>query len=293
MDFLKALLKALGASDEHIEKATAEKPAIKAEALANEILENTKEALKQDEEFMKPLRGEWQGELLSSKEREIVKLSGGKLTAAEINALPKENRFNKVLQLFAERLAVAPKEGDNKTADDKDKEIARLNGLVQERDTRIKTLEEVEIPAAKNAATEVETNYKKRGLVDGILTSAKDKKLVIGIDQTRTLALQAVEEEYDLRLKDGKFAVYEKGKDVLAYDPKDRSKPLSVDAVVLAAATRQKLFVENNGNDPPPGGGGKGKDEGGSAGGGKPKYTLPGQAKAEEHAKKLAETSAE
>lgn len=280
MDFLKALLKALGADDEHIKAATADKPTLKPEELAEEILANTKDALTNDEEFIKPLRAAWQGEVLSSKERELVKLSGGKLTSADIAAIPKENRFNKVLALFAERIgAKEDDEASKKTADDKDKEIASLRHDLQTKEERIKKLEEEELPAAKAEATAVSNRHRIEREVEKLLTGTKDRKLVLDVDRTRRLILDEVGDNYDLVLDKGAVVVKQKGKDLLAYAEGKKDKALTLADIVTKAGEEAKLFAQNNGTPPKQGERKPAKDEN------KPSWKLPGMEKAEAHAR--------
>lgn len=276
---LKDLLKALGADAATIAKVTADKAEYDAQEVAETILGNMKEALQNDEDFIKPLKSAWQGEVLSSKEREIIRLSGGKLTQAEVAAMPKTDRFNKVLELFAERMAVEPTDDgkQKKSQDDKDKEIAKLRTDLATIEAKAKDLEDVQLPAARGEADKVATTFKLQREIEKALTGKADRKLVLDVDRTRRLVESDLQEQYDLVWDGTKntVVVKQKGQDLLAYDKKDKSKALTLADVIEQTGETAGYFVKNNGK-PETKGGTRTIEEGDKA----PKYKLPGMKKA-------------
>ncbi len=282
MKKLKDLLKKLGLSAAHIETVTAPDAEFDVDEVAGEATTNIQQALENDEAFIGKLKGNWQGEVLSSKERYLMKASNGLLTQAEIDALPKQDRFNKVVDLLVTKL------NSSKPAnDDKDKEIDRLNKLVQERENELRTVREEELPKAQREAQKVAENFHLR---ESILKAvqASGKKTVLPVDKTVDLLYADALSAYDLKWDETTKApkVLQKGKDLLAYSDKDRSKPLSVNDIVPSIAEAQGYFVRNNAAEDENAGGerktiAKKKD-------GAPRFNLPGLKKAEEHAAEKA-----
>lgn len=275
---LKELLKKLGLSAKHIETVTTPDADFDVDEVAGEATSNIQQALENDEAFIGKLKGNWQGEVLSSKERYLMKASNGMLTQAEIDALPKQDRFNKVVDLLVTKLS-----SSKPVSDDKDKEIERLNKLVQERENELRTVREEELPKAQRQAQEVAANFHLR---ESILKAvqATGKKTVLPVDKTVDLLYADALSAYDLKWDETSKApkVLQKGKDLLAYSEKDRSKPLSVSDIVPSIGEAQGYFVRNNAPDE----GDKTGDRKTTAtkkSDGAPRFNLPGLKKAEEH----------
>lgn len=275
MDKLKELLKAVGFDAETIKKITAEKAEFDVEEIAETVLGNIKAHIEStDPEFVEKIRESVRGELLTSKERKLIAL--GLITKEQYDALPKKNRFDAALDFIKKQGDEKKPDDEGKTPDQKDTEIGRLNTEIQKHLERIKALEEVELPAAKNEAVKLADGYRVDRAVEASLTGMKDRKLILDVERTRRNILSEVSEQYDLvwDAKKNSVVVKKKGEDVLAYHTKDRSKPLTLQDVVLAAGDTAGLFAKNNGAPPPAKGGeGKGEEK-------KPKFELPGMAKA-------------
>ena len=85
--------------------------------------------------------------------------------------------------------------------------------------------------------------------------------------------------EHDLAYDDGKVVLRQKGKDLLAYDVKDKSKPLGLSDVVPTVGEKYGYFVKNAGS----GDGNRGEHDtvkGGERDTKEMKYKLPGLKKA-------------
>lgn len=177
------------------------------------------------------------GEVLSSRDNKIMKEAKAKgvvITDAEYNGLPEKDRTDKLIELVVTKLS--EKSGAN--ADDKDKEIARLNKEYTDALDKIKKLEEEELPKAKTEAEKLIESMRLETQVDQIYLNTLKGKL-IGDEVTLKPAVMAkVMGEYDIKLKDGKLAVFNKGKDTLAYEG---SNPLTVEKVFTKSAEDIKL----------------------------------------------------
>ena len=185
------------------------------------------------------------GEVLSSRDNKIMKEAKAKgvvITDAEYQGLPEKDRTDKLIELVVTKLS----EKSSANADDKDKEIARLNKEFTEAVEKIKKLEEEELPKAKTEAEKLIETMRLETQVDQVYINTLKGKL-IGDEVTLKPAVMAkVMGEYDIKLKDGKLAVFNKGKDTLAYEG---SNPLSVEKLFTKSAEEIKLVKSQ---DPPP-----------------------------------------
>jgi hypothetical protein len=274
MKKVQELLKKIGLSDQHINTILKEDADFDVDEVAGEVTQNIQQALENDDAFISKLKGNWQGEVLSSKERYLVKASKGLLTQAELEGLPKQDRFNKVVDLLVEKMGATAPNGDA------DKEIQRLRGELQQRDEAIRTLKEVELPGALNKATEVEAGFQIRNFI-AKAASANNRKTVLPLEKTIELLYGDAKEQYDLKWNSAnkQVTVYQKGKDLLAYGDKDKSKPLGIDDIIPSIGEAQGYFVKNNTADA-----GTTNVVAKSVDVKKAKYTLPGLDKARKHA---------
>lgn len=245
----KELLKRIGFTDAHIALIEKDEDTFDGDAVFNEVNTAIKTALQADSEFIDPLRQSWQGEVLGSKEKQLLKLAEGKVKQEDIDALPKKDRFMKVVDLVMK--AVTPAGDDKRTPDDKDKEIQRLNLEIAGFNTRL-TEKDGEINKHKEAVQRVHDDYTIRDYV-GKAALAGGRKTVLASDKTTNLLLADLLAAHDIRVKDGKPVLRKKGEDVDVFDPKDRSKPLSIDDEVARIGEANGYFVKNNGGN---GGGG-------------------------------------
>lgn len=234
------------------------------------------ESFKQDDDFIKPIKAGWLGAALRVKEKELVKLSDGKITEEEVQAMPEANRFNALMKLFKDRVGVVPKKDGE--VDDKDKEIEKLNKEIELRDRTIGDYKDNLLPAAEKKAVEVEKGFHIRGALQKAAT-AGDRKLLLAPEKTTSLLLDDVTQDYDLDWDGKRVVLKEKGKDVIAHNPKERSKQLTLEDVVPGIGEKNGYFVLNNGNDQKKEGTGNDTSKGAD----KPKYELPGLAKAQAH----------
>lgn len=242
----KDLLKRIGFTDAQIATIEKDEDTFDGDAMFGEVNTAIQSALQADTAFIDPLRQRWQGEVLSSKENQILKLAEGKVKQEDIDALPKKDRFIKVVDLVVK--ALTPEAGTgNKTPDDKDKEILRLNteiGTMQTAATKHK--EQLEKERGKVA--QVEDGYSLRGALASLM-GAGGRKTVLAAEKTGALLLADIQAEADLTWDraTGQPVLKERGKDVALYDPKDRSKPVSLGDMVTRIGEANGYFVKNNG----------------------------------------------
>lgn len=185
------------------------------------------------------------GEVLGARDNKIMKEAKAKgvvITDAEYQALPQKDRTDKLIELVVSKLAEKTSAG----ADDKDKEIARLNKEFTEAQEKIKKLEEEELPKAKTEAEKLIESMRLETQVDQLYLNTLKGKLIADEVALKASVMSKVTSEYDIRMKDGKLAVFNKGKETLAYEG---SNPLSVEKLLSKSAEELKLVKTQ---DPPP-----------------------------------------
>lgn len=185
------------------------------------------------------------GEVLGARDNKIMKEAKAKgvvITDAEYQALPQKDRTDKLIELVVTKLAEKTSAG----ADDKDKEIARLNKEFTEAQEKIKKLEEEELPKAKTEAEKLIESMRLETQVDQLYLNTLKGKLIADEVALKASVMSKVTAEYDIRMKDGKLAVFNKGKETLAYEG---SNPLAVEKLLSKSAEELKLVKTQ---DPPP-----------------------------------------
>lgn len=278
MKKLQSLLKKLGATPETIKLFADVEVDFDVAAVLSEIDASMRTALENDDTFVDPIAERVRGEFLASKERKLVKVSNGLITKEEVEAMPKKERYDKLVELLAERLGKAS--GEGKTGDDKDKEIQRLNDELAAKQAELKKVREEELPQAQAQVEAARSEMMLERHLEELLIG--DQKRTLVLDPARTLRLlrDDLSREYDLGWDRAASApvIKQKGKDLQAINP-DTRKPWTTAELVAHYGDKAKLFAVNNG------GGEKdqGRGKGGEAGGGtkERKYQLPGMKAAE------------
>lgn len=253
----KELLKRIGFTDAQIATIEKDEDTFDGDGMFSEVDTAIRAALNNDATFTDPIRVAAQGEVLGSKERHLLKLAGGKVTQEQIDALPKKDRYNKLVELVVK--AMTPEGGgDDKSDDDKTKEIARLNGEIQTLNVTLGKKDE-EITKQKGLVVQVEDGFHLRGALTASM-AAKGRKTVLASEKTAGLLLADITAEHDLKWdrKTGKPVLKQKGTDLDVFDPKDRSKALGLDDLVTRIGEANGYFAKNNGGER--GGGDRQKD---------------------------------
>lgn len=261
---LKKLLKKLGFAEQVITDLGDEEKSktLKVDDLYGELNTRIKTALENDSDFADTIHGKVRAEVLTSKERKIMKLFP-KATKEVIEALPANRRFDALLEYVQENYVEAAAGGG--TADDKDKEILRLNSELKLKDDAIKEYEEVKLPSAKQSANDAIDGYRANDILRNKLAK---KKLVVSVDVAYPSVAQKLAERWDAKLNESKndLTLFQKGKNLKAIkDTKEVVLDEELDEIIETLEIKQ---VSNGGKTPPPGnggGGGGGKENAGTA----------------------------
>lgn len=259
----------------------------------DEVRETLGATFADDPEFVKPIRTAVIGEVLSGRERNLLKLVGKDvMTQDELEKLPAKDRYDAALAAVVKKLQAtkpdpnADKDANAKWEQDRTKLLEEIQGLT----TEVNKYKTEVVPGLEKKAVDIEHGFHIRGQI-GTAATAKDRKTVLAGEKTVALLYDDIRAEFDLVYDPEKrrTVLHEKGKGVIARNPVERAKELTLDDVVTTIGERNGYFVMNNGNGGQGGQGGNGQGGNGQGGNAdKPKYTPPGLAAAEAHATKLA-----
>ena len=232
---------------------------------ASDAIVTTQRTIAQsDESFTSPLIKEAFGKSMGSLERKVLaNFKDFGLTNAEMEALPKDGRLEALIGLA--RKKVDEKKG---SADDKDKEITKLNEIIGQKDDEIKDLKEVQLPAAK---TEAQTKLKEKQKLD-LVRSAFDK-LSLGEDKSYRLVADAevlfpgakakFDALYDVNIKDDDTVqILMKGTQTPAFV---KSKAVTLESAFDAINTELNIYKKSEPLPAKPPIKGKGPGAGGEA----------------------------
>lgn len=132
MEKLKKFLKSIGIEADMITKMVAEEQDFDPAAVSKTVKGVIRESLKNDEDFISEMDNDVRGRVLSSKENKLVKMAG--ITKEELEALPKERRFDAMMELALEKV-----KGTGASDDALKKEVERLREKVQSQATELET----------------------------------------------------------------------------------------------------------------------------------------------------------
>lgn len=239
---IEDLLKLLGVENEIIANITSEKEEdrnkVKAEDVANSITEKYKARLKNDQSFIDPLHAELTGKISGTVQNKIAKKVLG-MTESELNALPKEKLMDTLIDMTIKKISDA--KGD-KTPDDKDKEIEKLNNKLLKKDEELKKVREEEIPSLQRKQVDFENGYRFK---EEISSELDKHKIIVGKKAALTIVNSFIAERADVKFtEDGKHKLMQKGSDVELFENNTQVK---LGDLVKQAVESEKLIQLSNG----------------------------------------------
>lgn len=241
---VKTLLTKLGVTAEAIADLATEDKAVKVDEIFTSVKTSFEDRLKNDDAFLTPIKASVRGEVLSSKERKLMKQFG--VTQEEYEALPQTTKFDSLIELCG------TKAKPSGTPDDVKAEIEKLRGKLVEKDERIKTLTEVEIPQIKSAVDRERAEAQKTIQMQRALKSVLgDRKLIVSEDAAFAVINSEASSKYDIKYEGGALKVYNKGSETEAFDD-NTNKRVTVEGLFGSTLEAHKLVVKSNaGADPP------------------------------------------
>lgn len=240
---VKTLLTKLGLSAEAIADLAAEDKAVKVDEIFASVKTSFEDRLKNDDAFLTPIKSSVRGEVLSSKERKLMKQFG--VTQEEYDALPQNTKFDSLIDLCG------TKTKPSGTPDDVKAEIEKLRGKLVEKDDRIKTLMEVEIPQIKSAVDRERAEAQKTIQMQRALKSVLgDRKLIVSEDAAFAVINSEAAAKYDIKYEGGALKVYNKGSETEAFDD-NTNKRVTVEGLFGSTLEAHKLVVKSNAGQEP------------------------------------------
>ena len=244
---VKTLLTKLGVSAETLADLAAEDKQVKVDDIFASIKTSFEERLKNDDAFLTPIKSAVRGEVLSSKERKLMKQFG--VTQEEYDALPQQTKFDSLIDLCGTKSKPAG------TPDEVKAEIEKLRGKLAEKDERIKKLTEEEIPQIKSLVERERLEAQRTlALQKALKTSLGERKLLVSEEAAFAVINSDAASKYDIRYDGGALKVYQKGSDNEAFDD-NTNKKITVEQLFGQTLEQHKLIVKSNaGATPPPAG---------------------------------------
>lgn len=232
MKNIETLLKKFGVSSEDISKITSEDSDLNIDEIVSNFKKNQREVLKNDSEFIQPLKDEIRGEQLSKIEHKIKKKFS--LSAEDV----KDKKFEEIVDLAFER--------SSKTNSQTSEELQ--SKLIELTNENKRLIEEV-IPAKENEANSAIKNFKR----ESILTSIMSKKnLIVSPEVVLPAVKSFLEGNFNLDVDDTTNSIVIKTKQNLNPLSSDGSKILTFDEILDNHLSSLNVVKQSNGNPNPP-----------------------------------------
>lgn len=269
---LKALLEKLGLETEVISvlesNDAAKIEALNVDEVYNELFDGFKNTLRNDQAFMADVNSKVRSEVLSSKERKIMKLAG--VTKEEYDALPQSTKFDSLIELTVKKLKEQSGGGDA------NEDIKKLNAIIVEKDEAIRKFNEEVLPSKEKEWSSMVENMKIGRFMEKELAQHK----IIGSPEFILMAAeQAIKSKYDLKLDGDNIRVLKKGTEL---DEVENHKPVKFGDIFKRTLEAAKVIRQSNAKA------GEDDDNSGKKGGGSGddvKPLFPGAQKALDKAK--------
>jgi hypothetical protein len=249
MEKLKKFLKSIGIeadlADKMVDEAQDFDPAKAAKAVKGVI----RTSLENDEDFISEMDNNVRGRVLSSKENKILKLTG--ITREELEALPKEKRFDALLELMWERggKGEAGAGGDEALK----KEVNDLRTKLQKAIADVDTEKENTRKATQASADERE----RMEIESDVRSNMGKRKLILEADEATELTLNRIYREFTPKRVNGKTVLFKKGTELKATDP-ETEREVTLEGLLDKHVEDRRWKQVSNG---PAGGGNRGDKE--------------------------------
>jgi hypothetical protein len=208
------------------------------EVVVDDVVTAAHTKLRSNPSFTEPIEQAANGKMFTILETKMKKAFG--LTDEQVAALPEKKRTDAMLELATATLAAKK---DDKSADDKDKEITRLNELAAKLKADLKKVREEELPAALATGEATRDELLLERFVEKTLPGKEGLAVELAFAVPGTLAqLRAA---YDVKMVAGVPKLYVKGKDIEATD--EAHNAVTAEKAVEAIALSGKLRKVNGG----------------------------------------------
>lgn len=239
----EALIK-LGVSEADADKILSTDEAVtkdlKVETFVSTITENLKTKFKEDGS-MDEMVNEKIGRVLSSRDRIIMNAAkeyGVEVTKQEYEALPTKDRTDELNKLILKKFNDKKAPTGN---EEKDKEIERLNNEVLNFKTRVKQLEDEELPKAKTEAEKRIEEFEFQSTLKSEFSRINAGKLVAPEKVVLPGVMAEFNSKYDRKTENGEIVLLEKGTQKVAYvDSKKVTLEMALEQISVGLDIRKK-----------------------------------------------------
>lgn len=267
MSKVESFLKKIGVPSDAITKLIAEDDTTPIEEIATSFKTVQRDVLKNDPEFIQPMKDEIRGSELSKIEHKLKKTFN--LQSEEI----KDKKFDEIISIAYDRASKATAQG----AEEIQKKMIELSNENK------RLLEEV-IPAKESEAKKQISTFKRESIISQAIAK---RQLIVSSEVVSPAVRSFLEQNYNVDVDDnGQLVV--KTKNNLNPLNQDGTKIVTFDEILDGHLTQLGVVKQSNGNPNNPNVNPKGTPPPTpSAGNGEQKFNLPGLKKAQQNAEQL------
>jgi hypothetical protein len=231
MKHVETLLKKIGIPSDAIAKITSDDSDINLDLIVANFKTSQREVLKNDSDFIQPIKDEIRGEQLSKIEHKIKKKF--LLSADEV----KDKKFEEIVDLAFEKSSTT-------TSQTSEELQTKLIELTNEN----KRLIEEVIPAKENESKAAIKTFKRESILSSIMSK---KNLIVSPEVVIPAVKSYLEANFNLDVDDATNSIVIKTKQNLNPLNSDGSKILTFDEVLDGHLTTLNVIKQSNGNPNP------------------------------------------
>ena len=246
---------------------------IEVDDIAADVYEAQKVVLTNDPEVMDELTQRITGEVLGGRQTNFIremKEQGIVISKAEIDALPKEGRYDAMVKLGLKKM----KEKAPAATGDEQKEIERLNGELAKAQEDLRVVNEETIPSMKSQWENDIKSKEKSALISSKFKAREEHLVSKSASYIRSLG-EVYNSTFDVEQgEDGNYTVFQKGKKLKAMQ---NGKAMTLDESIEFVLTKEDALKKQEPNPDKE----KHRQRPGGSGGDDPKNVSPHLKKAQ------------
>ena len=221
---------------------------IEVDDIAADVYEAQKAVLTNDPEVMDDLNQRITGEVLGGRQTNFIremKEQGIVISKAEIEALPKDGRYDALVKLGLKKL----KDKLPAASGDEQKEIERLNGELAKAQEDLRVVNEETIPSMKSQWENEIKNKEKSSLISSKFKAKEEQLVSKSASYIRSLG-EVYNSTFDVEQgEDGNYIVLQKGKKLKAML---NGKAMSLDESIEFVLTKEEALKKQDAVPPKP-----------------------------------------
>lgn len=222
--------------------------AIEVDDIAADVYEAQKTVLTNDPEVMDELTQRITGEVLGGRQTNFIremKEQGIVISKAEIDALPKEGRYDAMVKLGLKKM----KEKAPAATGDEQKEIERLNSELAKAQEDLRVVNEETIPSMKSQWENDIKSKEKSALISSKFKAREEHLVSKSASYIRSLG-EVYNSTFDVEQgEDGNYTVFQKGKKLKAMQ---NGKAMTLDESIDFVLTKEEALKKQEPNPPKP-----------------------------------------